>query len=605
VLVVLATVAGFGLLEVVLLAGAAFAVGARRQSRELGLLAAGGGDVSDVRRVVLVQGILLGVAGALVGAAAGVLGVALFKSRMEEAAGRVFGSVDPHALDLLAVMLIGLVAALVAAVAPARGAARRPVLEMLASRFPSDDVVARNPRWANVALIAGPLVTLIAALVWHTTIGKVSSSYVSIDSLGDVPSALSRAVRDDGWAAVIFLGAAITLAGLVRSCPVLLSRLGRFAGRLPLRGRLALRDAARHRHRTAPATAAVMTVLAGAVLVLFVVSSTDLRNRDVYSPVVPVGSIDLTIANSDSAAADTATALRTLATATGGGVATQVSVATPPRGRLVADSGCADPGEFGGACPRVAIGVVDQAGLDLLTGGPDAAARKVYAAGGAVLLSDNAETRTRVDVLRPGHDVEVTLPGGTPDDDVPAYTGLPTVLISPQTAEANGWGLTPFTTVFTPRSVPTDEEVDRIRSQLPNLVGLYIERGYDSRYSIALLAILMATGIATLAGTSVAVALAMAESKADMGTLAAVGASPARKRLHAMGQAGTVAGLGTVHGLGRALFVALCTLAGSTFYPTSTPYRWLALAVLGVPALAVLIAGVFTRSKVTMTRRLT
>src|SRR6202008_2822857 len=64
-------IAGLGLLEVVLLAGAAFAVGARRQMRELGLVAATGGSTRHVRRVVLAQGLVLGVAGAAIGVAVG------------------------------------------------------------------------------------------------------------------------------------------------------------------------------------------------------------------------------------------------------------------------------------------------------------------------------------------------------------------------------------------------------------------------------------------------------------------------------------------------------------------------------------------------------
>lgn len=52
----MALVIGFGILEIVLLAGTAFAVGARRQTRELGLVMAAGGTPRDVRRIVLMQG---------------------------------------------------------------------------------------------------------------------------------------------------------------------------------------------------------------------------------------------------------------------------------------------------------------------------------------------------------------------------------------------------------------------------------------------------------------------------------------------------------------------------------------------------------------------
>ena len=66
-----AIIVALGLLEVVLLAGTAFAVGARRQLRELGLVAAGGGSPRDVRRIVLAQGLVLGALGAVAGVAIG------------------------------------------------------------------------------------------------------------------------------------------------------------------------------------------------------------------------------------------------------------------------------------------------------------------------------------------------------------------------------------------------------------------------------------------------------------------------------------------------------------------------------------------------------
>jgi hypothetical protein len=57
---ILALIATMAVLEVTLLAGPAFAVGARRQRRSLALLAATGGEPAHVRRVVLSQGLLVG-----------------------------------------------------------------------------------------------------------------------------------------------------------------------------------------------------------------------------------------------------------------------------------------------------------------------------------------------------------------------------------------------------------------------------------------------------------------------------------------------------------------------------------------------------------------
>ena len=58
---VVALIAVMALLEVVLLAGPAFAVTARRQARTLALIAAGGGTPRQARRVILATGVVLGV----------------------------------------------------------------------------------------------------------------------------------------------------------------------------------------------------------------------------------------------------------------------------------------------------------------------------------------------------------------------------------------------------------------------------------------------------------------------------------------------------------------------------------------------------------------
>ena len=144
----------------------------------------------------------------------------------------------------------------------------------------------------------------------------------------------------------------------------------------------------------------------------------------------------------------------------------------------------------------------------------------------------------------------------------------------------------------------------RAQRALGNDVFIHLETGYHSAYSVVLLAMLGAAAIATLAGTSIAVALAMAESRADMATMAAVGASPSRRRVHAMGQAAIVAGLGTGLGVLLGLLVSLATLAGSERYPMSTPFRWLVGVVVVAPLLAIAVAGLATRSRVTLTRRI-
>ena len=134
-------ISGLGLLEVVLLAGAAFAVGARRQTRELGLVGASGGSARHVRRIVLAQGLVLG----------GLRRRARRRRRVRwspspagrcgstsRTAGIVGWAFGPWEIAVAA--LIGLLSGVAAAVIPAIGAGRMRPVDALAERF-------RTSRW--------------------------------------------------------------------------------------------------------------------------------------------------------------------------------------------------------------------------------------------------------------------------------------------------------------------------------------------------------------------------------------------------------------------------------------------------------------------------
>ncbi|MDQ1696950.1 MAG: putative transport system permease protein [Frankiaceae bacterium] len=612
VLIVLGTVAGFGLLEILLLAGAAFAVGTRRQTHELGLLAAAGGDDSDIRRSVLAQGVLLGLGGALVGVAGGVLTVFLLRPELEIFADQRFGALDVGLPDLVAVVVLGVVAGVLAAVVPARAAARRQVLHLLRERYDADGVRTRLPRWSMAAIVGGIVLTIVAAYRWHSGYGGLTNSSVSAGSPGAIADGLVTVLRENRWPAVLWLGSALTLAGLVRACPPIVSGLATLSGRLPLGARLALRDAGRHRHRTAPAVAAVMTVVAGAVLVLLVVSSSDLRDKRNFRPAAPVGTLSLQVYDERPGTADTrlltAAATRTAAMVGGGSHVVMGSGQFREALLTVQDPTCTSPETDDTAtCQFHTVGVATADALHLIVGGPTPAADRALATGGAVVLDRALASQgtVRINTGHPGrrHAHDATLPAVV-IPDVPSYGLLPQVYVSPATATAHGWRAHGDVALVRPAQLPSPDQVTRIQHALGDAVTINAERGFQSRYSVALLAMLGAAAIATLAGTSIAVALAMAESRADMATLAAVGASPGRRRVHAMGQAAVVAGLGTGLGVALGALVGLATLGGSALYPTSTPYRWLSGILVVAPALAIVVAGVFTRSRVTLTRRI-
>ena len=118
-LALVALIVALGLLEVVLLAGTAFAVGARRQVRELGLVAASGGSPRDIRRIVLAQGLVLGALGAALGVALGfavaIGGRPLWERLADsEIVGWTFGPAE-----IAVAALVGLLSGLAAAVLPA------------------------------------------------------------------------------------------------------------------------------------------------------------------------------------------------------------------------------------------------------------------------------------------------------------------------------------------------------------------------------------------------------------------------------------------------------------------------------------------------------
>src|SRR4051794_11334080 len=344
---VIGVIAIFGLLEVVLLAGAAFAVGVRRQIHDLGLLRVAGGDEKDVARTILAQGVVLGLVGALTGAALGIAAVFFGRPWLETAGDRAFGPLDLRPVELGAIIALGVAAALAAAVVPARATTRLAVIPMLKASFPYDARHVRLPRWAAVATPLGVLLTVAAAWQWHRSQLAYQHALAAVEKAAALNGGLGippAAPADRRWAGLLAVGAALTLAGLVRACPPLLARISRWGDRFPLAMRLAVRDAARHRHRAAPAVAAVMTVLTGAVLVVFVMSSTDLRAKERYTNQIPIGDVTVSSASANTGGAGSMALLQKVVQTAARGLPTRFSAAW---GVVYIQSANGDPGANG------------------------------------------------------------------------------------------------------------------------------------------------------------------------------------------------------------------------------------------------------------------
>jgi len=207
----------------------------------------------------------------------------------------------------------------------------------------------------------------------------------------------------------------------------------------------------------------------------------------------------------------------------------------------------------------------------------------------------------------------VTLPGYL------LTTGVgpgPTV-IAPGTVASLGLGNDAFTIVASSSRLPTDAEVERANATL-NPMDAYpmIEWGFRTEVDTMLLVLMAAAALITIGAASVGTALAAADSRADVSVLAAVGASPSLRRGLSVSQSGVIAGLGSVlgslAGIGAALavFGAYAQQYGEVLWPMVGPptpvVPWLTLlvALVATPAVAVLCAGLLTRSRLPIERRL-
>ncbi|MET8092581.1 FtsX-like permease family protein [Micromonospora sp. NPDC005220] len=614
-------IAGLGLLEVVLLVGPAFAVGVRRRRRDLALVAVAGGDAAQLRRVVLADGVVLGVLGAAAGLLVGVGAAFAGRPLMEQYVFSArFGGYRcwPTALVLLAGVAV--LAGVLAALAPAWTAARQDVSAGLAGR--------RTPaksqgRWLALGL------TLVVGGAGLAAFGATRTS-----------------------PAVVLTGLILGELGLVCCTPTLLGALARLGRVLPLAPRIALRDASRNRAAAAPAICAVMAAVASSVALGGYLASDGARDARAYRPALPTGHVLVypvgtgeqpTLAQVTDAARSQfgvgAVALvQPASCGAGRGGYCDIAPVLPlaqacpwqpgvqlpaaQRQQARADPRCQIRGAdyFGG---YVEPGVDDGTALPLLTGvdpATTAAATAVLRAGGVVVtdpryLHDGLVT-VRVSEVEDGRDRPIT------DHDLPGYaltraTGPPRLLLSSAAARQLGLSWAPAGWVIGTTTPPDEEQQARFAAALRpfGTLSLSVENGGPPHdVSPLLLLLAAAAGLITVGAAGIATALAAAEGRAELTTLAAVGAAPAVRRVLAICQAGVIAGIGSVLGIVAGLGTAAIVLVSvnrqyASDWPVPDPYPflvpWPALGVLVlVPVVAMLGAGLFTRARLPIERRL-
>jgi putative ABC transport system permease protein len=223
-----------GLAFIGLVSVASFSVMAQRRLRALGMLSAIGATERNLRLVMIVNGLVVGVAGALAGAAAGLAAWFAYAPTLQQATGHV---VDAASLPWWAFAL-GVVFAITTSVLasrrPAKTMAAVPVVTALSGR-PAPPKAVRRSALPGVIVFAFGLFCL--AFTGGLT---------------------GRPGGGPGQGPLLLLGALVaTITGMILLAPLAISVLAAGARpRLPVAIRIALRDLVRYRARSGAALAA-------------------------------------------------------------------------------------------------------------------------------------------------------------------------------------------------------------------------------------------------------------------------------------------------------------------------------------------------------------
>lgn len=530
-------VAVMALIEVVLLAGPAFAVGARRQARSLALLAASGGTPQQARRVVLATGVVIGTVGSAVGVVLGIAAARLLQPVLQGHSSTWFGPFEVLWGHVAAVAGFGLLSALLAAVVPAWIASRQDVVAVLGGRRGDRKPSTRSPYLGLALVAAGVVLAVVATHQFRLAVAVALSA-----------------------------SAICCVLGMVFLVPVVVVGVARLGRRLPLPLRFAVRDAARHRTRTTPAVAAVAASVMGVVALCIGVSSSTAAQRAGYVASLPLGVATISIPFSSQVPWDAyahAVALEAP------GVTAQRIVGLPPyEPGDTTDSmtfehpdGAPVKQESGGYSLGTNILVYDgnlpKVVSDLGDIGPEA--RSVLAAGGAVVFTSTGAGSAKVTVrIEVRNDANVVTSRRAVRDVnallVTSHHPPATAIIAASLARR--LGEQPTTIELVTAGPTISPSAARNISERLNVISpdafpmLYVERGFQpSSNTWIMQVILIGLGaLLMLGGTLTATFLALSDARPDLATLSAVGAAPRTRRAVAAAYALAVGGIGAVLG---------------------------------------------------------
>ncbi|MGY6498355.1 MAG: FtsX-like permease family protein [Microcella sp.] len=641
-----ALIGGFLLVQVVLLAGAAFMVGARQQQRALAVVASVGAENRLLRSVVTANGIVLGTIGAAVGLGLGIgAGAVVIELTRSGSALQYPGfHLDPLLLGLVVLAAIG--AGWIAAAIPARIATRIDVVAALrGARRPA--VVRSGARRRALAVIVCGSVSVVMGGV----------GLVVLRSLAEYPPEL-----DAVSVGAIGLGAVLLQLGVLLALPTVLRAIANATTKASTSVRLATRDTARNAGRTVPVAGAVMSTVFVASFVLTAMGAIQFENEEMWVWSTPPNSIAAAARSVDQVTGETrvrydlaelSAGISAIAQApavivegvpeiqqwgydpvTGEAYippagTTTVSVAVDPgqvcplnapgaapnegetyeawRARLAADPRCVNSSEQSNALNSgydIAdpIRVADVATLEAALGAQlSAESRDALAAGHAVAL--------RPEYVRDGqvtiewYDGQVVAARGLWDsaearvraESIPAVVETLAVpipgalLMAPETAERLGLEPTPGVVIAHPPFTVGQAQQDALLELSQQLSGdpwaarASAQTGPPDVVGPTAIILISATAAIALAASAVALGLARIDGRRDDAILGAVGATRRLRRASGFWQALLLAGLGSLVGTALGVLGAGALALPGGPLPFAPPVLPLAIIGFAVP----------------------
>jgi putative ABC transport system permease protein len=625
---------------VMLLAGAAFSVSARRQQHSLAVAASVGAQRSTIFRIVLLQGSVLGLLGGIGGAAIGVAAAFLTLVLLDDGNVRSFWGFHVPWWGIVGITAFAVVVGTLAALVPARNATRGDVLHALRGARRPVSVRADRPLWGSLLILVGLGVTLASGL-----------ALAGLD-----PSDFNHPMRMIGVVGIV-AGPILFQVGVIVAGHWVLSLIARAGSWLGLPGRIAVRDAAANPGRVVPAFAAIAACVFIASFALSAVAIYTASATRYYWWQAPEGSLRIDIWASQEVAAETeqlaldAAALADpdhIAVLRGEPTTWTAEDATleaemplfraelhdyePCVGEEWSSPPCMSEWDAKlGGDRELTVVEPDQVATAIGTSVPEAA-MEVYRDGGVIVLG---ELSYPGDLINDGHvainewsgdarspDVYNTANDGDLPDPLNTWSlpalridplkALPySILMAPDTAADLGLETVARAVIGGFSEPPTQREIDQVALSVSQPwtedrgLTYRVETGPPSA-EVWLLLILGGAGALILGAAGVTLGLARVERRPDDATLTAVGASRFVRRGIAFWQGAVIVGVGTLTGT----FAGLIPMWGITLSIDAldfadTPWLWLAGLAIGLPITIAVVNWLVPPRNPDLTRRTT